>query len=254
VGGLTRTVHDAALLLSITGVYDEGDPDAEPHADADYVAALRGGLAGIRVGVPERLVDTAPVEPDVREAFHQALDDLRRFGARVAVVEVPLMEQARAANFVVLNAEHYAAHASLLGPQWARYGKSARLYQAQGAFLTAADYIAAREVGRMAGRAVDAVLTDLDLLAMPTSPVVTVEAARRPEAHRRGMVGTFTGPFNLTGHPAFSVPCGMSAEGLPIGLQLVGRRYGEPVILRAAYAYEQATAWHARHAAELSER
>jgi len=145
---------------------------------------------------------------------------------------------------VVLNAEHYAAHEPVLRAQWARHGRSARLYLAQAAFLTAADYVRARQVGRMVGAMVDAAFRDVDVLIMPTSPVVTAEAARRPETHRRGINASFTAPFNLTGHPALSVPCGVSATGLPIGLQIVGRPHDEGLILRLAYAYERATPWH----------
>jgi Asp-tRNA(Asn)/Glu-tRNA(Gln) amidotransferase A subunit family amidase len=118
------------------------------------------------------------------------------------------------------------------------------LYLTQAAFLSAADYLQALEVRRLVRAAVDAILGEVDLLVMPTSPVVTAEAARQPGAHRRGINASFTAPFNLTGHPALSVPCGMSAIGLPIGIQLTGRRYDEPLLLRAAHAYEQATAWH----------
>jgi aspartyl-tRNA(Asn)/glutamyl-tRNA(Gln) amidotransferase subunit A len=132
----------------------------------------------------------------------------------------------------------------MLKTHWALHGRSARLYLTQAAFLSAADYLQALEVRRLVRGAVDDVLQDVDVLVMPTSPVVTAEAARQPGAHRRGINASFTAPFNLTGHPALSVPCGMSATGLPIGLQLTGRWYDEPLLLRVARSYEQATTWH----------
>ncbi|MGQ0568584.1 MAG: amidase [Armatimonadota bacterium] len=244
VGALARTVTDAALLLNVLAAHDPSDPDAEPRTSVDYSRNLDGNIQEIRVGVPWHYIDEVPVEAGVRTAFELALIELERLGATLVRVEIPALAYARTANFVVLNAEHYAAHEALLRTHWARYGRSARLYLAQGAFLSAVDYLRARAAGRLAREAVDAVFRDVDLLAMPTSPVVTAEAARKPDTHRRGINASFTAPFNLTGHPAFSIPCGMSAVGLPIGFQLVGRRYDESTIYRAAHAYEQATEWH----------
>ncbi|MDR7550937.1 MAG: amidase [Armatimonadota bacterium] len=241
VGPLARTVADAAALLQVLATYD---PDARPRAYSDYLGLLGGSVRGMRVGVPRSYLDAVPVETEVSAAFDLALSELARLGATVTTVELPTLGYVRAANFVVLNAEHYAAHEAVLRLQWARYGRSARLYLAQGAFLTAADYLRAREVGRLARLAIDEVLQHVDVLAMPTSPVVTAEAARRPDAHRWGIGASFTSPFNLTGHPALSIPCGMSALDLPVGLHLVGRHYDEATLLRVAHAYEQATAWH----------
>ncbi len=245
VGALARTVEDAALLLDALASYDPDDPDAEPRGQVDHVRALNQDARGVRIGVPASYIGEIPVEPDIRAAFDAALADMTRLGALVVPVDLPGLEHARAANLVALVAEHYATHETLLGPRWDRYGRSARLYSSMGAFLSAADYLRAKEIGRLVRQDVDAAFSEVDVLAMPTSPVVTAEAARQPGAHRRGINASFTAPFNLTGHPAFSVPCGISAVGLPIGLQLVGRHYDESTLLRIAHAYEQATAWHA---------
>lgn len=247
VGPMTRTVEDTAILLTALAGFDATDPDAEPRADVDYVRSLDGSPRGLRLGVPWTHIESVPVEPDVRVAFDTALAELARVGVGVTRVALPILERARAATFVILNAEHYAAHAQALPAQWERYGRSARLYHAQGAFVTAADYAAAQAVGRLARRSVDTVLRDVDALAMPVSPVVTAEAARQAGAHRRGLNASFTAPFNVTGHPALAMPCGMSTVGLPIGLQLTGRHGDESTLLRLAHAYEQATPWHTLH-------
>lgn len=248
VGVLARTVADAAILLNALASSDaedsSGDLDAAPRAAADYVRALNGDLRGVRIGVPWSYIDAIPVEDEVRAAFDAAAAGLGRLGAVIVPVDLRALEHARAANFVVLVAEHYTAHETRLAAQWPRYGRSARLYTAMGAFVAASDYLRAREVGRLVGSDVDAALRETDALAMPTSPVVTAEAARRPDAHRRGINASFTAPFNLTGHPAFSVPCGISAVGLPMGFQIVGRRYEESTLFHIAHAFEQATTWH----------
>jgi aspartyl-tRNA(Asn)/glutamyl-tRNA(Gln) amidotransferase subunit A len=231
-------------VLNVLAGYDPEDPDAKPHAPVDYLQGIGNGIRGLRLGVPERYIESVPVEPEVRAAFDAALADLSRLGAEMQVVDLDVLGHARAANFVVLNAEHYASHASLLQSQWTLHGRSARLYLTQAAFLSATDYLRGKDAGRLIAGMVDAVFDKVDVLVTPTSPVITAEAARQPDAHRRGVNASFTAPFNITGHPAFSVPCGMSAVGLPIGLQVVGRKYDEPILLRVAYAYEQATPWH----------
>jgi aspartyl-tRNA(Asn)/glutamyl-tRNA(Gln) amidotransferase subunit A len=244
IGPLVRTARDMAIVMNALAGYDPEDPDARPRDTVDHLTGLEDGIAGIRLGVPWDYVDAVPVEPEVRGAFDAALNEFRRLGASIRPVDLGVLEHARAANFIVLNAEHYASHEAMLKTHWALHGRSARLYLTQAAFLSAADYLQALEVRRLVRGAVDDVLQDVDVLVMPTSPVVTAEAARQPGAHRRGINASFTAPFNLTGHPALSVPCGMSATGLPIGLQLTGRWYDEPLLLRVARSYEQATTWH----------
>jgi aspartyl-tRNA(Asn)/glutamyl-tRNA(Gln) amidotransferase subunit A len=249
IGPLARTTRDAAIVLNVLAGYDPEDPDARPRDPADHLAGIGEGIRGVRLGVPESYVDAVPVEAEVRAAFEAAVRDLERLGASIENVQMDILSHARAANFVVLNAEHYALHETALRTHWALHGRSARLYLAQAAFLSAADYLQALELRRLVGSAVDAVLRKVDVLLMPTSPVVTAEAARQPGSHRKGVNASFTAPFNLTGHPALSVPCGMSTVGLPIGLHLAGRRYDEPLLLRVAHAYERATPWHAQRPA-----
>ena len=122
----------------------------------------------------------------------------------------------------------------------------------QGAFLSAADYVAALRVGDVVRKRVDDVLSTVDVLATPVVPVLTADAARSARAQpHTGGAAIFTAPFNLTGHPAISIPGGMSTEGIPIGLQLIGRARGEADLLWLAHQYEQATPWHAMHPSDV---
>jgi aspartyl-tRNA(Asn)/glutamyl-tRNA(Gln) amidotransferase subunit A len=244
IGPITRTARDAAIVLDALAGYDSDDPDSAPRRPGEHLAGIDEGMRGVRLGVPRRYLDGVPVEDEIRDAFETALRECARLGASVHDVDLRALDHGRAANFVVLNAEHYAMQEATLRAEWDRHGRSARLYLTQAAFLSAADYLYALEVRDLVGAVVDDALRDLDAIVMPTSPVVTAEAARQPGAHRKGVNASFTAPFNLTGHPAVSVPCGMSATGLPMGLQLAGRRYGEALLLRIAHAYERATAWH----------
>jgi aspartyl-tRNA(Asn)/glutamyl-tRNA(Gln) amidotransferase subunit A len=237
VGPITRSVEDAALLL-----------DALVGGNQSYVESLKRSQGRVRVGVLSRHIDLAQSDPQISAAFSEALRVMSDLGMEVLEVEIEGLAKAAAANFVVLNAEAFAAHEQTLRARMAAYGLSARLYHAQGAFLSAADYIAALSVGEAVRGRVDDSLVAVDALATPVVPVLTAEAARTAKAQpHTGGSAIFTAPFNLTGHPAIAIPGGMSREGIPIGLQLVGRTGGEADLLRLAYAFEQATPWQAMH-------
>jgi aspartyl-tRNA(Asn)/glutamyl-tRNA(Gln) amidotransferase subunit A len=239
VGPITRTVEDAALLLG-----------AMVGKGGWYVEHLRRPLRRPRVGVPRDYIDRAQPDHQIAAAFAEALQAMRQLGMEVVDVEIAGLADAAAADFVVLNAEAFAAHEETLRTRMKDYGKSARLYHTQGAFLSAADYIAARKVGEEIRDRIDRTLASVEVLATPVVPVLTAEAARTARAQpHTGGTAIFTAPFNLTGHPALAVPCGTSAEHVPIGLQLVGRAGGESDLLRLAHAYEQATSWHTMHPA-----
>jgi aspartyl-tRNA(Asn)/glutamyl-tRNA(Gln) amidotransferase subunit A len=237
VGPITRSVEDAALLLG-----------ALVGGNRSYVEGLRRSPGRARVGVLSRFIDLAQPDPQVSAAFSEAIEVLRQLGMDIVEVDIEGLVNAAAANFVVLNAEAFAAHEETLRTRIEAYGRSARLYHTQGAFLSAADYIAALTIGETVRDRVDETLSGVDVLATPVVPVLTAEAARTAKAQpHTGGSAIFTAPFNLTGHPALAVPGGMSREGIPIGLQLVGRRGGEADLLRLAYAFEQATPWQTMH-------
>jgi aspartyl-tRNA(Asn)/glutamyl-tRNA(Gln) amidotransferase subunit A len=244
IAPLAHTVSDAALLLSAMAgpTVDDGVGWLPPRLG--IAAHLDRAVSGWRVGVPRRDIAAAALEDEVAVAFASGLDKLERLGIELVDVDLPGLADARAANFVVLNAEAYATHAASLRAHPERYGESALVYHWMGAFLNAADYLHAQQVGSRVRELVQEWFRDVRLLVTPTSPVVTAEAARRPESHRRGANAAFTAPFNLTGHPALSLPAGISSStGLPIGLQLVGPLFDELSILQLAFAYERAAPW-----------
>lgn len=248
ISPLARTVTDAALLLTALSGYEPDDPLSWPVEPPNYASGLHGDVRGLKIGVPWTYIASTEPEPEVTAAFADGLDALRSCGAKIVDVTIPGLADARAANFIVLNAEAYADHAPTLRAHPDQYGPSALRYHWMGAFLTAADYLNAKRVGRRIRHLVQEQFTSLYALVTPTSPVVTAEAARRPGAHRKGVNAAFTAPFNLTGHPAVSIPAGMSAAtGLPIGMQLTGPLYGEETLLQLAYAHEQATNWSSLH-------
>ena len=240
VSVLARSAEDAAAVLAAMLV----DPDAPDAAGrfreepAARVAQVRGGAAGVRLGVPRGYIAEVDVEDDVARAFAAACLAAEKVG--IELVDLPdaalaVLPDAVRANFVIIAAEHYFDHE---GPSVRRdrYGASAAFYNLPGSCLSAADYLHAVRVGGIARAAVDAVLEDVDLIFTPTTPVTRTSTARDPRSHRRGGNARFTSPFNLTGHPASSFPAGLSGEGIPVGVQLVGRRGSEFDQLRVARA------------------
>ncbi len=237
VGPIARSVGDVRLLLSA----------ASGSQSPTAASASAERLGSVRVGVLPELGIAIDVDREIEGAYTAAIRQLERLGARIVELKGIQSETATAAVRVILNAEAYAAHASSLRRHPELYGSSARIHLTQGAFLGAADYInAVRFMSRYA-TAIDEMFESVDCLITPTSPYLTAEEARRPEAHRMGLGDLFTSPFNLSGNPAVSVPAGYSSSGMPIGVQMIGRSLADERLLWIAEQYEQSEPWHREH-------
>lgn len=246
---LTRTVVDTAILLNEMVRYEPDDPQSSPMPAPDFAAELGTDVRGWRVGVPRTYIESAPLEASIRQAFENSLEVLAGMGIEVVDVAIRGLAEARAANFVVLNGETYVKHQRSLRETPELYGRSSYLYHLQGAFVMASDYVAAKIMAAHVREIVSRTLREQNLRALitPTTAFVTAEAARKPGQHGKGVNASFTAPFNLTGHPALSMPAGFDAEtGIPIGVQLVGAPYDELSLLQIAAAYEGVTDWHTR--------
>jgi Asp-tRNA(Asn)/Glu-tRNA(Gln) amidotransferase A subunit family amidase len=240
LGPLVRCVDDAALVHAVL----TGGPEPVPPRP---VGARP--LAGTRVGIPWRYLETSPTEPEVATAFERAATTLADLGAELVPLRPRGWAEGRMATFVVLYAEHHMAHAAALRDRGELYGASARRYALQGALLSLSDYRAALDLAVRLGVSFDRLLDDVHVVATPTCPFETAEASRRPSEHRQGMNTVFTALANLTGHPAITLPCGSGAVGLPVGLHLTAARGDEAELFRIGRAYESATPWHERRPA-----
>jgi aspartyl-tRNA(Asn)/glutamyl-tRNA(Gln) amidotransferase subunit A len=252
VGPLVRSVEDAALLLRALAGHDPADATSAQLPVPDYVAGLGCGVAGRTIGVPRTFVD-GWIDDDVAAAFAASLTALRDGGAVVRDVALPALEHANAALGAVVFAEAEAALGTVVGDRRDRLGVDCRIFLELAKVVQARHYMAAQ---RFRTRLYDDVRgLGVDLLATPTMAVPapeTVAQVLRVHGEERGVqevLARFTGPFNLLGLPALSVPCGVSRDGLPIGLQLVGRPFAEADVLAAGHAFQQRTAWHARRPA-----
>jgi aspartyl-tRNA(Asn)/glutamyl-tRNA(Gln) amidotransferase subunit A len=244
---MARTVEDVAILLQSIAGHDPLDPASSPEPVPDFRAELEGGVAGMRLGVAEAwLQEFGTIDPEVLAAFEAALAVLESAGATIVDIEAAPLLAGRAATTVIITAEAYATYESTLIDHPELLGRSVRKSFHPGAFVSAADYLAAQRARSILRSQVQAILDHVDAIVSPTCP--------RPAARldvidfdARFQEPSFVNPYNLLGLPAISVPCGFSGAGLPIGLQVAAGPFEEPLVLRIARAYEQATPWHTDH-------
>ena len=252
VGPLTRTVEDAALMLGAIAGYDAGDATTVPVPIDDYCARLAEGVRGLRIGVPRNLF--APVDAAVLASVEEALATLARLGATVREVTVPELPTTGMLELIIAEAKEI--HADTLAHRMDDLGTDLQLYLSApiGDAVWMAQVL--RQVREYTATLRTVLRDEVDLLALPTCPIgappigADVCDVGGVELQTFFALAQRTAPFNAAGLPALSVPCGFTPDGLPIGLQIVGRPFDETTVLRAGHAYEQATDWHRRRPPE----
>ena len=246
-GPMARTVWDAAILLQTIAGYDPDDPYSIRINSDDYILHIQDGVAGWRIGVCVGEYFTARTAPDVLEAAHQAADVFEGLGAIVSEVEFPEARDAAYANGLMTTSDAAAYHQQRIMHQSDEFGADVLARLQQGAAYTSSEYILARRTQSLLRHRYASFFDHFDVLLVPSTPI-TAPPIEGPDAVAQAPVLTrFTAPFNLTGLPAISLPCGFSAQDLPIGLQLVGAPWTEAKLLRAGYAFEQAVNLHKIH-------
>lgn len=250
-GPLTRSVADAAIVLNAIAGHDGADPASSDRPVPDFTAALGGGIAGLRIGLPRHHYAGA-CEPAVEKAFDVAVTTLQGLGAIPVEVRLPRVQYTGIASSIIMSAEVDAAHARWIRQRPADYGDDVRARIESGLIVNAVDYSRALRLKRWIAEEVAAVFQQVDLLACPTTPQVATPIEGGVAALNDPGAVIADGPFNLlrlfalVGTPAVSVPAGFSPDGLPIGLTIAGRAYDEATVLQAASAFERATDWHKR--------
>jgi aspartyl-tRNA(Asn)/glutamyl-tRNA(Gln) amidotransferase subunit A len=243
IGPMTRTVEDAALMLQALAGEDPADPSTVPAPVPDYRAALAGGARGLRIGVV-RTMFFDRLDPEVRAGVESAAKAIEGLGAAVEEVGLPAIGHAGPAVFAIISAEAMAYHEPYLKTRAKEYGEDVRVRLLAGQFVLATQYLDAQRARQVVRAEVDAALRTYDALLMPTTPIPAPLVGERAVPvdgvtdDVRAWLTRCTRPINLTGHPALSVPCGLTNAGLPIGLQLVGRYFDEATLLRLGAAYE----------------
>ena len=244
-GPMARRVSDVAVILQIIAGYDPEDPASLDVAVPDYLAQLEGSVRGWRVALAEDSF-FSKADPEVLEAVRAAADVFASLGAQVSQVEFPDAHKAAKANGLMVPSDAAAFHHERLQAQREKFGGDVRQRLETGAAYTSREYILARRTQAILRRQFEDFFDDFDLLLTATTPIAAPPLEGPDAVEQAGRLTRFTSPFNLTGLPAISLPCGYTGLGLPIGLQIVTRPLEESALLRAANAYEGATEWHLR--------
>ena len=245
-GPMAWTAEDCAILLSAMAGYDPADPASADQPSVDYRPALAGDVRGVRIGHIRHFYETDnPANAATRDAIAAALRTLEGLGCSVRDLTLSPLSEWVACGVVILLSEAYAIHEANLRARFADYGEIFRDRMVLAALLTAGDYVQAlrrrRELIREFDRATAGV--DLVITAAAPSEAPPIEAVGKFATFERPML---TMPFNVTGSPAMSVCCGYTDAGLPLSLQIVGKRFEDAAVLRLAHAYEEATPWRRR--------
>jgi aspartyl-tRNA(Asn)/glutamyl-tRNA(Gln) amidotransferase subunit A len=254
VGPMTRTVADSALMLRVMAGYDPADASTSVLPVPDYLAALTGEVKGLRVGVLRQFFLDGAV-PAVQTAVEAAVKTLAAAGAVVDEVKLERVSLAAAGSLAVVAVEALAYHAETLRTRPAEYDPDVARRLRLSAFVGGVHYVRAQQARALVREEIDAALARRDVLVAPATPVVAPALDERQvtlgdgPADVRSALLRFTRPFNFSGHPACSVPCGFTDAGLPVGMQLVGRPFDEVTVLRAADAFQRLTDFHARRPA-----
>ncbi len=245
VGVMIRSVGDAAILLQTLSALDERRPE----------------MAGVRIGFDETLYSDG-IQPCVTEAVYQVLRVLQKCGARVVPTSLPALDEVSEIWYTIAAAEAAVAHRDTFPLLQSEYGEGFRAFLELGRSISAAAYNEAQQQRAEWAANTAKCFREFDVLVCPGLPGGAFQydpndAYRGPNVaagHSDGIPSPFLTamnrlmlPFNLNGYPALSLPCGTSPEGMPLGAQLVGRPFSEPLLIMCGTAFEHETGWHLRH-------
>ena len=261
VGPIARSAEDCALLFDALASYDPRDPNSVSgppgKASATLIAGAEGrdplSLQGIKLGIPSESY-VAPLDPEVRAAWHAALLVLQEEGAELVDLELlpPAMDTYRTIQMPEASFAHMER--GWLTERLDAYTERTRSRLLQGQTIPAVDYLRAQQQRRAFSSNLRSSMQGINALVLPTLPIpaICIEQADTDilidgvTENSTVALLRLTMPFNLAGLPAISLPCGFSAGSLPIGLQIVGKPFEESMIFRIAHAYQQLTDWHRR--------
>jgi aspartyl-tRNA(Asn)/glutamyl-tRNA(Gln) amidotransferase subunit A len=244
-GPMARRVRDAALILQAIAGYDEADPSSIDHPVDDYTRYIEAGVSGWQVILAAgEYFEQA--DDEVRKAVQGAAEVFRGLGAQVSEVELPEVRLAAQSNGLMTTSDAASFHQERMEAEPEKFGADVLERLKMGAAYTSGEYARARRTQAVLRRVYERFFSEWDILLCPATPTTAPLIGAQDAVSRARQLTRFTAPFNFTGLPALVLPCGFSAEGLPLGLQIIARPWAESTILRAGFAYERATGWHER--------
>lgn len=252
-GPMARTVEDCALMFGAMAGHDPKDPTTAARPCPDYLAGLADGVRGLRIGVVPGYF-FRHLQPRVHDAVQAALDTFEQLGAQRVDVEIENIHGNISAQLTIESAEPSTYHQRWLRERPQDYGDDVRTLLEVGELLLATHYLQAQRYRTLLrNEFIEAFRNKVDVFVCPTLPftatpigATTVVIENGAEEDMLSAIMQFTGVASLTGLPAMSVPCGFDDDGLPIGMQLIGRPFDEATLFRMGHAYQGATDFHRR--------
>ena len=251
VGPLARTVEDAAALTYATAGHDIRESATSTRSVPNYLENLAPNVDGLVIGIADDRSNNS-THPEVRSAVVEAVGTLERLGCAVRELPLEILHEASRIGPVVSKSEGASYHHDWIEDRFDDYGSWCQEFLAEGLEISAVQYLRALEAGRTITAKIEEFMEDVDIIVGPTTPIPappidedSVAVDDSEEAFQR--LAGFTQPYNVTGQPAISVPCGFTNRGLPIGLQIAGRWWEEQTVLNVAYALQLETGWHEHH-------
>tara|TARA_B100001971_G_scaffold81453_1_gene75190 strand:+ start:464 stop:1813 length:1350 start_codon:yes stop_codon:yes gene_type:complete len=249
IGPLGRTVEDCAITLAAIAGHDPKDKVSSHEPVPDYQAALAGGIKGLRVGILKELVYTDLVEEEIRQSVLAAAATMKEMGAQVEEISIPLAANAGAINGAI-RVEAPTTYRDLLHDRPRDIAHDNRIGYLVGTIMPASYFYKGLRLRSLLRYQVLAAFDSVDVMLSPTTGVAAQLLGLDPvidsKAASSRIPWLLATTFSLANVPALSVPCGFTATGLPIGLQIAGRPFDESTVLRAGHSYEQGTEWHSR--------
>lgn len=270
VGPFTKDVRDCALLLQTIAAHDANDSTSVNIATPDYQAQLERGVRGLTVGIPKEYF-VEGMQPEVDSSIQQALKQLTDLGAKPIPISLPHTDYAIATYYIIATAEASSNLARYDGMKYGHrtsaavgldatylksraegFGSEVKRRIMLGAYVLSAGYydayyLKAQKVRTLIRQDFLKAFEQCDLIATPVTPTTAFRLGEKTaNPLTMYLSDILTIAVNLSGLPGLSVPCGFDRQGLPIGLQLIGKPFSEETLLQAAYAYEQTTDWHTK--------
>ncbi|WP_342512086.1 amidase [Sporosarcina sp. FSL K6-1522] len=243
IGPLTKNAQDAAYVLEAIAGYDSKDPTSVTVSDTDYLNKLTGSVKGLKIGINEKYFFNH-VDAGVEEAVRNAITSLEKAGATIEIVEVPSLSLSEYAEMITITTEASAIHHQNLIARENDFGDDVRFLLKLGEIPSGVDYLQAQQIRSQINKEFKQLFNDVDVLLSPTLPFLPPKIGSDTGQINGVEVGLldhiirFTGPLNLTGLPAVSVPCGF-VNNLPVGMQIIGPAFSEGRILNVAHTLEQ---------------
>lgn len=244
VGPMTRTVKDNAMLLSVLAGYDKNDPYSLKNDTEDFSRYLGESLKGTKIGVPSTFY-FENIEDEVNESVEKAIDIFKSLGAETCKIDIPDAEQTSDAHRLTLKSEAYAVNEKIIQENQRQMDSEVKERFLTGEDVKAYEYAQTQHLKQTVIHQLYDVYQDVDVILTPTLSTLPIKIRQRDVSinglreHSIAFLNRLTGPMDLIGFPSLSIPCGISSQGTPIGLQMIGKPLDEANLYRFGYVFER---------------